>query len=269
MVTDLACAVVTILAIALLILSLSMLINKPEGETSREVVVRGHFGSVQGVRHTVLGHTDVYTFLGVPYAHPPLGDLRFRRSFLDSDTSLSLGLEIDATSARPACVQSSSDASLTIVSEDCLHLNIWTPTKECTHASCADKPVLVFLHGGSFQTGGNAHPLYDGRYLSAFGDAVIVVPNYRLGAMGFLNAGSANAPGNVGLDDQLVALQWTRKNIGSFGGNASNMVLVGYGAGAAAAGYLLFASAAGTVDSEVVPRRAILMSGSPFTRYSE
>ncbi|KAK8775038.1 hypothetical protein V5799_010432 [Amblyomma americanum] len=107
------------------------------------------------------------------------------------------------------------------------------------------------------------------RYLSALGDVVVVVPNYRLGALGFLSDGSDEAPGNVGLADQMLALEWTRHNIAGFGGNASNMVLVGYGAGATAAGYLLLSEAAGVAKARAVPRRAILMSGSPFTRYPD
>ncbi|XP_054930117.1 cholinesterase-like [Dermacentor andersoni] len=179
------------------------------------------------------------------------------------------GLLIDATGPKPACVQSSPDKSLSAVSEDCLHLSIWTTSRECNSRDCANKAVLVFLHDGFFQTGGNRHPLYDGKYLAAYGDVVVVLPNYRLGALGFLNDGTGNAPGNVGLYDQLLALEWTRHNIGSFGGNVSNLVLVGYGAGAAAAGHLLLSRAAGVADAAVVPHRAILMSGSPFTRYPD
>ncbi|XP_077520180.1 acetylcholinesterase-like [Amblyomma americanum] len=107
------------------------------------------------------------------------------------------------------------------------------------------------------------------RYLAAYGDVVVVVPNYRLGALGFLSDGSNEAPGNAGLHDQLLAIEWTRDNIANFGGNASNLVLVGYGAGAAAAGYLLFSKAAGVYEARVVPRRAILISGSPLTRYPD
>ncbi|KAL3219091.1 hypothetical protein MRX96_030684 [Rhipicephalus microplus] len=131
------------------------------------------------------------------------------------------------------------------------------------------RPVLVFLHDGFFQMGGNRQPLYDGKYLAAYGDVVVVVPNYRLGALGFLNDGTGSAPGNAGLYDQLLALEWTRDNIGSFGGNVSNLVLVGYGAGAAAAGYLLFGEAAGVIETGAVPKRVILMSGSPYTRYPD
>ncbi|XP_049522381.1 acetylcholinesterase-1-like [Dermacentor silvarum] len=266
-VADLACAVATVLAIAVLILSLTLFVSRPLDFGAKNVFVSGHFGRVQGLSHKVFGHTDVYAFLGVPYAHPPVGELRFRRTFTDYDIDARRGLLIDATGPKPACVQSSPDKLLSAISEDCLHLSIWTTSRECHSPDCANKAVLVFLHGGFFQMGGNMHPLYDGKYLAAYGDVVVVLPNYRLGALGFLNDDTSNAPGNAGLYDQLLALEWTRHNIGSFGGNVSNLVLVGYGAGAAAAGYLLLSKAAGVAEAAVVPQRAILMSGSPYTRY--
>ncbi|XP_075543729.1 cholinesterase-like [Dermacentor variabilis] len=267
-VTDLAGAVATILATGVVILSLVMVTTDLPGDGVRQVLVSGHFGHVQGLSLKVLGHTDVYAFLGVPYAHPPLGERRFRRTFLEYD--FGQGSVIDATVAKPACEQRAlDDDPLSTVSEDCLHLNIWTTSRECLSPQCANKSVLVILHDGSFQTGGNRDPLYDGKYLCGLGDVVVVVPNYRLGALGFLNNGSAAAPGNVGLYDQLLALEWTRHNIGRFGGNSSNLVLVGYGSGAAAAGYLLASQAAGAHEAGVVPRRVILMSGSPLTRYPD
>ncbi|KAH8026861.1 hypothetical protein HPB51_026196 [Rhipicephalus microplus] len=266
-VADLACAVATVLAIAVLILSLTIFVDKVPGSGTKNVVVRCRFGRVLGLSYTVFGHTDVYAFLGVPYAHPPLGEMRFRRSFTDFDVAR--GSLIDGTGPKPACVQSSPDKSLSEISEDCLHLSIWTTSRQCDYPRCANKAVLVFLHDGFFQMGGNRQPLYDGKYLAAYGDVVVVVPNYRLGALGFLNDGTGSAPGNAGLYDQLLALEWTRDNIGSFGGNVSNLVLVGYGAGAAAAGYLLFGEAAGVIDTGAVPKRVILMSGSPYTRYPD
>ncbi|XP_049522382.1 cholinesterase 1-like [Dermacentor silvarum] len=267
---DLAGAVATILAIAVIILSLVVVTTKPPGGGEQQVLVSGHFGRVQGLSRKVLGHTDVYAFLGVPYAHPPLGELRFRRIFFEYDFIIGQGPLIDATVPKAACEQRAlDDDPLATVSEDCLHLNIWTTSRECLSSQCANKSVLVFLHDGSFQTGGNRDPLYDGMYLSGLGDVVVVVPNYRLGALGFLNNGTSAAPGNVGLYDQLLALEWTRRNIGRFGGNSSNLVLVGYGSGAAAAGYLLASQAAGAREAVVVPRRVILMSGSPLTRYPD
>ncbi|KAH6935914.1 hypothetical protein HPB50_011451 [Hyalomma asiaticum] len=288
-VADLACAVATVLAIAVLILSLTMFVDRSPSGGSKNVLVKGSFGRVLGISHKVFGHTDVYAFLGVPYAHPPVGELRFRRTFTDYGISVARDVDrirtglfskkhygarpqallINATAPKPACVQSSRDESLSEISEDCLHLSIWTTSRECNQPDCANKAVLVFLHDGFFQTGGNRQPLYDGKYalavaanlnvpllwyLAAYGDVVVVLPNYRLGALGFMNDGTGSAPGNAGLYDQLLALEWTRRNIGTFGGNVSNLVLVGYGAGAAAAGYLLLGRAAGKriSDAEIL-----------------
>ncbi|XP_050042016.2 acetylcholinesterase-like [Dermacentor andersoni] len=108
--------------------------------------------------------------------------------------------------------------------------------------------------------------LYDGRYLSALGDLVVVVPNYRVGALGFLSGPSANTlPGNVGLHDQRLALSWTLANIEHFGGNASRLVLAGHDAGATSLGYHLFNGDSGFWTRSVA--RFILQSGGPFHRY--
>ncbi|KAL3207314.1 hypothetical protein MRX96_039722 [Rhipicephalus microplus] len=100
--------------------------------------------------------------------------------------------------------------------EDCLHLNIWAPIQQ--HPTEPKKAVMVYFYGGSFTHGGNSYFFYDGRYISSIGDVVLVVPNYRLGALGFLNAGTPDAPGNVALHDQILALSWVKDNIAAFGG---------------------------------------------------
>ncbi|KAH6935916.1 hypothetical protein HPB50_011453 [Hyalomma asiaticum] len=166
----------------------------------------------------------------------------------------------DATMAKPACEQTAREEDpLAVMSEDCLHLNIWTTSRECVSSECANKTVLVFVHDGSFQTGGNRDPLYNGMYLSGLGDVVVVVPNYRLGALGFLNNGSHRSSRQRGPPRPAVG----------YPVDASNLVLVGYGSGAAAVGYLLASHAVGVREADVVPRRVILMSGSPLTRYPD
>lgn len=96
---------------------------------------------------------------------------------------------------------------------------------------------------------------------------VVVIPNYRLGVLGFLYDGTERGPGNAGLHDQRLAFDWTRTNIGSFGGNASQLVGMGYGAGAASLGYHLFSEALLNHGNDTPwLSRVILMSGSPFTR---
>ncbi|KAH6940526.1 hypothetical protein HPB50_000547 [Hyalomma asiaticum] len=179
----------------------------------------------------------------------------------------------------------------------------WNCTTGRELGPCEKRAVLFFLYGAAFQNGGNSFevcavkricsssskssppppcprtlqdkrlyytppigPLYDGRYLSALGDMVVVVPNYRVGALGFLSGPWENRiPGNAGLQDQRLAFEWTLANIGSFGGDTSMLVLAGHDAGAASLGYHLFSG-----DTAFWTRNAtrfILQSGGPYHRY--
>ncbi|KAH7954875.1 hypothetical protein HPB49_022495 [Dermacentor silvarum] len=267
--SDLACAVATILSAAIVILTSLVLLSPAVPPERAEVTVAGGFGSVTGFGSLAAGR-HVYAFLGVPFAEPPLGKFRFQRATPRQPSVM------DGRRAGPACYQEGAVGA--DVSEDCLHLNIWTPKADCDttrQPSCANRTVLFFLHGGFFQAGSNRDYPLDGSYLSALGDVVVVVPNYRLGALGFLYNGGPTAPGNAGLHDQLLALEWTRAHIGSFAGNGSDVVAMGHGAGAGSIGLHLFGSAAAdnrngnnADDRRGRPRltRAILMSGSPFTR---
>lgn len=105
------------------------------------------------------------------------------------------------------------------------------------------------------------------RFLSAIGDVVVVIPNYRLGALGFLYDGTDEAPGNVGLHDQLVAIHWTRQHIEHFGGNSSDIVLMGHGSGATSIGHHLL-SVDSSSPGNFTFKKVILMSETPFTRYA-
>ncbi|KAH7969233.1 hypothetical protein HPB52_016145 [Rhipicephalus sanguineus] len=180
---------------------------------------------------------------------------------------------INATNPRPACIQPLQPGVQRAVSEDCLHLNIWTPYPNCSERNlpaCGHRTVLFFLHGDNFQEGGNNDRLLDARYLAVMGDVVVVAPNYRLGALGFLTDGTDDAPGNAGLYDQLTALRWVRMYIGYFGGNGSDVVAVGHGAGAASVGMLLFSRNASAHPSGApLFDRVILMSNGPFGRFPD
>jgi carboxylesterase type B len=120
-------------------------------------------------------------------------------------------------------------------SEDCLFLNIWTPTLN----SFADLPVMLWLHGGNFRYGSGAQRIsiylslsqvYDGSCL-AMREVVVITINYRLGVFGFFNGNSSDSPGNQGLWDQAMALNWTRQHITAFGGNPNDITLFGESAG--------------------------------------
>ncbi|KAL1462089.1 hypothetical protein MTO96_027292 [Rhipicephalus appendiculatus] len=250
-------------------------------ELRNRPVVRGRFGAVRGERLVVRDQgrkLTVEAFLGLPFAHAPRGPLRFKPprplvSPLGTDDGIN---PLDSNDKRPPCPQQDFYLGRDVVSasnasEDCLHLNIWAPPWNCTTGKelgfCGRRPVLFFLYGAAFQNGGNSFELYDGRYLAALGNLVVVVPNYRVGALGFLSGPTKDGiPGNAGLLDQRLAFEWTLANIVSFGGDTSQLVLAGHDAGASSLGYHLFYG-----DSEFWTRnvtRFILQSGGPYHRYA-
>ncbi|XP_064483176.1 para-nitrobenzyl esterase-like isoform X2 [Ornithodoros turicata] len=209
----------------------------------------------------------VYKFMGIPFAEPPVRELRFA---LPRPCLLLKGTIHWPRHAR-VCPQTTTIPLPTWLhihaeelDEDCLQLNIWSPDINCMDIGqqCGNRTVVVFFHGGEFQFGANK--LYDGSYLAAIGDIVVVIPNYRLGALGFAKGARPRGKGNLGIYDQLTALKWVRENIGYFGGNASKIVLMGHGSGATSVGYLmLFSQLTRSVE------RFILLSGSPFRRYRD
>jgi para-nitrobenzyl esterase len=141
-------------------------------------------------------------------------------------------------------------------SEDCLFLNIQTPALDD-----AGRPVMVWIHGGSFVNGTGAMPWYDGPNFVRHGDVVVVSINYRLGALGWLHLGHLDPPtprsGNNGLLDQIAALRWVRDNIAGFGGDPDNVTIFGESAGAMSVGTLL-----GTPAAEGLFAKAIAQSGA-------
>jgi para-nitrobenzyl esterase len=179
---------------------------------------------------TALG--GVSRFLGVPYAEPPVGDRRFRPPAPPAPWTEPL----KATDVGPSCLQAPGGlAGSSGQDEDCLRLNIWTPSL----SSDAKLPVMVFIHGGAFITGSGGDALYDGARLAEKGQVVVVTINYRLGVFGFLAhpALIAEDPngsaGNYGLLDQQLALKWVQSNIEAFGGDPANVTIFGESAGAA------------------------------------
>ncbi|XP_075740887.1 cholinesterase [Rhipicephalus microplus] len=201
-------------------------------EVDHEVEVRALRGRYAG-RTLVVGAKQVHEFLGIYFARDPLRSMRFQQPLL-MDRQMTL---VKALSMKPCCVQDKDYAmedSDRPVSERCLHLNIWTPMlpgQRCKR-DCSPRTVLVVFVGRDFQYGGNSHNLYRGELLALHADAVVVVPNYRLGPFGFLNGRIVDVTGNVGLYDQKVALDWVKENIEFFGGNPEDIVPVGHDAGA-------------------------------------
>ncbi|KAJ2981917.1 hypothetical protein NQ176_g1729 [Zarea fungicola] len=193
-------------------------------------------------------------FLGVPYAAPPVGDLRWRAPQAPAKWE---GIR-EARIYGPSSIQfpppsnSIYSGGETKFSEDCLYLNIWTGA-DGSH----DRPVLVWFHFGAFVFGSGSNPYYDGEKLAAQGLTVVTF-NYRLGRLGFLAHPELSAEsqyktsGNYGILDQIAALEWVQRNIKAFGGNSTNVTLGGASAGASSIHILRSAPAAKGLFSKVI-----------------
>jgi para-nitrobenzyl esterase len=202
---------------------------------------------------------DVATFRGIPYARPPVGALRFQ----PPQPAEPWSGERRATRPGPVPVQAALpyfrfvNAGGARQSEDCLHLNVWTPGLDD-----ARRPVLVWIHGGAFLVGSGSTPIYEGSVLARRGDLVVVTINYRLGALGFVHLDGVAGPAfegtvNLGVHDQIAALEWVRDNIERFGGDPNNVTVCGQSAGAMSIAALL-----GAPRARSLFQRAILQSGA-------
>ncbi|WP_405949126.1 carboxylesterase family protein [Streptomyces prunicolor] len=192
-------------------------------------------------------------FAGVPFAVPPVGPLRLRPP--QPPTPWEGVREATEYPAGPAQRGADGPGGWE-TSEDCLYLNVWTPEL------AGRRPVLVWIYGGGFELGTASPPTTDGAALSRLTGAVVVAPNYRVGALGWLHPAGPDAnewrdSANLGLQDQTAALHWIHANIASFGGDPDSITVAGHSAGAFSIGALLTHSAArGTFH------KAILHSGS-------
>jgi len=184
-------------------------------------IIRGTAGLQPGIR----------VFKGIPYAAPPVGDLRWRPPQPVQDWQSIR----NADRFGPRCTQSRIFDDMIFrdeMSEDCLYLNVWTPAKTAGERL----PVMVWIHGGAFIAGSGSEPRQDGELLACKG-AVIVSMNYRLGIFGFFShpdltkESEHNASGNYGLMDQIAAIRWVKENIGTFGGDPDNITIFGESAG--------------------------------------
>ncbi|CAK1540619.1 unnamed protein product [Leptosia nina] len=158
-----------------------------------------------------------------------------------------------ATNGNIRCNQILQVLNIAVGREDCLVVNIFTPQRKNSHDLI---PVMVFIHGGGFQYGSNTILLYDAQYL-AQKNIIVVTINYRLGLFGFLCLNKTEAPGNMGLRDQVAALQWINGNIESFGGDPHSVTLVGESAGALSVQYLVMSEL-----TKGLFKRCIMESGS-------
>lgn len=209
-------------------------------------------------------NTGVPSFKGIPYAKAPVGELRWKAP-VEPDPS---DEHFDATEYGKVCLQSPSTENVSgkPMSEDCLSLNIWA-----SDLDTQNKPVMVWIHGGSYGWGGTNDPLYDGEFLvDKYGDLIVVTINYRVNLLGFIDF--SNVPGGedypdgpyLGILDQQMALKWIQKNIEALGGDPNNVTIFGESAGGGSVISLLAAD-----GSEGLFNRAIVESGAGLNHSKE
>ncbi|XP_034827054.1 juvenile hormone esterase-like isoform X2 [Maniola hyperantus] len=187
-------------------------------------------GTLRGV---VVNNNNVtyIAFKGIPYAKPPLGLLRFKAPEPPKPWQ---GVR-DASEHGPVCPQYNERLQrLETGSEDCLYLNVYTPTLTPSRPL----PVMAWIHGGAFYTGSGNSDYYGPEFFMKH-EMILVTFNYRLEALGFLCLDNEDVPGNAGLKDQVAALKWIKNNIAAFGGDSNNITIFGFSAGAASTSYHL------------------------------
>jgi len=212
-----------------------------------DIIANTSCGKIKGKKVT----ENVLRFTGIPFAKPPVGELRFKAPV---DPEPCTGVK-DTTEFGPASIQPYDEvekASHGPQSEDCLLLNVWTQG-----LGNKKSPVMVWIHGGGFYTGGTTDPLYDGTCLAERGDVVLVSIQYRLGALGWLYLDELGGKGfryskNNGLLDQVAALKWVKNNIENFGGDPDNITIFGQSAGGASVTTLMVTPAAKGLFNKVI-----------------
>ncbi|HUB51009.1 MAG TPA: carboxylesterase family protein [Terracidiphilus sp.] len=239
-------------------------------------VVQTAQGELSGVRTP---NSTVTVFKGIPFAAPPVGDMRWRAP---QPPALWSGVR-DANEWGASCMQPIIQSLLPMhmpwteeflthgkVSEDCLYLNIWTPKV----SGSAHLPVVVFIHGGGFTGGAGSIDIYHGDNLAAKG-VVVVTINYRLGVFGFLAhpeltaESEHHASGNYGLLDQIAALEWVKANIGAFGGDPHRVTIWGQSAGAFSVAALVASPLAKGLFQRAQADSGIGISGLPMQNLNE
>lgn len=221
--------------------------------------------AVETATGTVEGRTKdgVTQYRGIPYAAAPVGDLRFRPpqpapAWTGTRDATRFGAQAPQAAGQ---MEQMLGGQMPVTSEDCLFLNVYTPA-----ADDGRRPVLVWIHGGAFLTGSGSTPWYNGHSFAKTHDVVVVTINYRLGALGFLHLDEIGGEefagsGNLGILDQVAALEWVRDNIAAFGGNPDNVTAFGESAGAMSVGTLLGTPAAKGLFTKAIPQSGAAHQG--------
>ncbi|KAM7536923.1 hypothetical protein Aperf_G00000065534 [Anoplocephala perfoliata] len=237
-------------------------------ETGRVNITLSHGGSLEGIKWRINGTYDVDAYLGIPFAKPPLGKLRFA----PPEPVDPWEGKRNATQMPKTCMQYTSGAfdhanpaaqiwiNNTLMDEDCLYLNVWVPSTH--HRTNKLLPVMVWIFGGGFYSGSATLDVYDGRFLAAMEEVIVVSMQYRLGPFGFLYI-KPEVGGNMGLKDQQLALKWVQDNIETFNGDPNQVTLFGESAGAVSVGLQYLAP-----TSRPLFKRIIMESSSPLNRWA-
>lgn len=234
------------------------------------------------IGHVAPNTSCVLEFLGIPYAKPPIGGLRFappqRITTVSSDPyeASEFGFDCPLTPSKPVngypgftpqaqrIINYFASAAGTPQSEDCLTLNIWTrgPASNTAdiNSKSGGKPVLVFFYGGRFTIGNTNTPFYNGKHFAQAQDIIIVTVNYRLNIFGFPGGGSPNMSQNLGLRDQRLAVEWVRDNIGAFGGDPSKITISGQSSGGVSVDYWAY-----SYSHDPIVHGMIAHSGNTFS----
>ncbi|KAL7024848.1 hypothetical protein ACKWTF_013218 [Chironomus riparius] len=221
---------------------------------SEYLIADTEYGQVRGEKIISKVGIPYIRFLGIPYAKPTVGDLRFQNPI----TSDSWEGVRDTLMEPPPCAGKNNHTKQFVGTDDCLYLNIYTknlnPDKKCA--------TIVYIHGGGFRGNSSTLEVYSPDYI-LMSDVIFVIFNYRLGPLGFVNFNdkSLNIPGNAGMKDQQMAMRFVRENIQHFGGDPGNITLMGHSSGASSVGLHCVAE-----SSKGLFHKAILMSGSPVGR---
>ncbi len=253
-------------------------------QTKTETLAESQMPKVTPIVETVAGKVqgvmddDIMAFKGVRYAAPPVGDLRFKptqpaEAYKGVQDATALGapciqmysptgpVETDQTRRMQTMFPTSTEAKTD--NEDCLFLNVWTPSVEGEK-----RPVMVWFHGGGYAYGSGGWPAYDGKSLSEKGDVVVVTVNHRLNVMGYLKLDEVfgedfKGSGNAGNLDLVESLKWVNANIEAFGGDPGNVTIMGESGGGSKVSHMLATPAA-----DGLFHKAVIQSG-PGVRSSE
>ncbi|KAG7212395.1 hypothetical protein KM043_012714 [Ampulex compressa] len=221
-------------------------------------VITTRFGQIRGKWSWSTRGVHVANFLGIPYARPPVGELRFKDPEAWNTT---WDLARDASKDGPMCVQQDTKGNV-VGEEDCLYLNVFMPVLSGYQDKTDKFPVMVFVHGGAFNTGSSDSTKYAPDYLMDQ-KLILVTLNYRLNVFGFFSTASKASPGNYGVKDILTGLHWIQENIESFLGDPGSVTLVGQSAGASAVHFLALSN-----KTEGLFHRYVLHSGSALARWA-